>query len=533
VRSTRLGSPVTAVAGLDDLMRGLSSPSIYPHHPDSVEVIQTHISVVFIAGEFVYKIKKPVNFGFLDFTTLDKRKHFCRQEVVLNSRFSEDLYLGVVSIFRGKSGLNLSGEGEEIEAAVLMRHVPEERLLISMLRHRQVTAELLDRLSDRLAFFHSRAETGPHISGFGSPIVIYHNLQENFDQTVPYIGRTIARETHAEVSALAMHFLEDNEDLLQERMNSGFIRDCHGDLHLDHVVVLNGIMLYDCIEFNDRFRYGDTAADLAFLLMDLDFRGYPAFAERIARRYAFSSGDPDLLLLLNFYQSYRAFVRGKVISFTLDEPEIASSEKEKAIRGATDYFRLAVAYLRPKRPFLVITAGLSGTGKSFAAVRLGERLGTEPVSSDIVRKRLHGLSPGEHRLDNFGRGIYTSGATKRTYEALLETARRELTQGRSVILDATFGTFAYREAARQLARTLNARFRILHCTAPDEVVEQRLEKRARKETHPSDAGWEIYLAQKNVFESARKMELGEWRSRSSTEDLDGFLESFVRDLIFD
>lgn len=519
---------------LDELIKALSDPAIYPHHPDSVQIIQTHISLVFIAGDLVYKIKKSVNFGFLDFTTLEKRKHFCRQEVELNSRFSEGLYLGVVSIHQSDAGINLVGKGDEIEVAVLMRRIPEDRLMIGMLREGQFAPELLDRIADKLAYFHSMAETGPHISGFGSPVVIYHNLQENFDQTVPYIGRTIDPETHAATRGLAMKFLSEHGTLFKARVDRGFIRDCHGDLHLDHVLILDEIMLYDCIEFNDRFRYGDTAADLAFLHMDLDFHGYPAFADHITKRYASSSGDTDVLTLVNFYKSYRAFVRGKVLSFTLDEPEVSATEKETAAREARSYFRLSLAYLGPRRPpVLVIMAGLSGTGKSHTAVRLGERLGTRPILSDVVRKQIQGVSEREHRLDKFGRGIYTSGATERTYRALLHAARQMLIEGKSVILDATFSKFEHREAARELARSLGAGFRILHCTAPDEVVKQRLNARSLKEDHPSDARWGVYVVQKQTAEPILESERIDCRSRSSTEDLAAFLESFVRELLFD
>jgi aminoglycoside phosphotransferase family enzyme/predicted kinase len=522
------------VSGLEELINALSDPAVYPHGPDSVHVVQTHISLVFIAGELVYKIKKPVNFGFLDFTTLEKRKHFCRQEIELNSRFSEGLYLDVVGIHRSDAGINLMGDGREIDAAVLMRRIPEDRLMIAMLRNGQVTPVLLDRVADKLAYFHSKAQTGPHISGFGSPVVIYHNLQENFDQTEAFIGRTIDAETHAVTRELAMRFLNEHGPLFKRRVDRGFIRDCHGDLHLDHVLILDGIMLYDCIEFNDRFRYGDTAADLAFLLMDLDFRGYPAFADGIGKRYASSSGDGDALTLLSFYKSYRAFVRGKVLSFTLDEPEVSEAEKNAAASEARSYYRLSRAYLEPPRPpVLVITSGLSGTGKSYAASRLGERLGTQPILSDVVRKRILGLSEREHRLDKFGGGIYTSGATERTYRALLETAREMLMEGKSVILDATFSRFEYREAARKLARGLGAGFRILHCSAPDEVVKQRLEARSLKEYHPSDARWAVYVAQKEAFEPIRESEYNDCRSRSSTDDLAAFLESFVREVLFD
>lgn len=518
---------------LDGLIKELSDPSIYPHQPRSVQVVQTHISIVFIAGDLVYKVKKPVDFGFLDFTTLEKRKYYCRQEVILNSRFSEKLYLGVVSIYRGPKGLNFVGEGQEIEVAVLMRRVPEDRLMINMLKNEQVTGETLDRLADRLAYFHSLSETGPHVASFGSPMVIYQNLKENFDQTYPFIGRTIDQNVHEKTATLAFKFLRDHGDLFRSRMEKGFIRDCHGDLHLDHVIILDGIMLYDCVEFNDRFRYGDTAADIAFLLMDFDFRGYPAFAERIAARYALSSGDQDVLKLLGFYKSYRAFIRGKVIGFTLDEPEIREIEKKKAIKEARDFFRLALSYLEPPpAPALIITCGLMGTGKSFIAAKLGNRLGIEPIRSDSLRKEIYGLPIFQHELDKFGEGIYTTEATERTYAALLEKADKLLSQGRSVILDASFGKYAHRQRARNLAQRLHASFKILYCIASDNTVKKRLDQRAKIKNEPSDGRWEIYFEQKASFEPIREDEKRYCHTWFSTLNYHEFLVDFVRQIMF-
>lgn len=518
---------------LDDLITTLSDPSIYPHHPASVQVVQTHISVVFIAGELVYKIKKPVDLGFLDFTTLEKRKYFCHQEVRLNSRFSEGIYLGVAAIHGGPSGINLKGEGTEIEAAVLMRHIPYERLFIGMLHNNEVTPELLDRLADRLAYFHSHAAGGPQITSFGSNHVIYQNLKENFEQTIAFIGRTIDAQTHEAVSTLALEFLEKHQSLFQERMARGFIRDCHGDLHLEHVVILDEIMLYDCIEFNDRFRYCDTAADLAFLLMDLDFIGYPAFADRIAVRYAERSGDREILRLLGFYKSYRAFVRGKVEGFILDEAEVSESERQSARETAKKYFALSLAYLKPPRPpLLVITTGLMGTGKSYLASRLGQRLGIRPLRSDVIRKEIQGLSPLARRFERYGTGIYSAEATEQTYEALFERAAKALQGGESVIVDASFGRFGHRERARALAHKAGARFRLVECKAPQAVIRRRMEERVIKEDEPSDGRWEIFKEQEAHFEPVRQDESSLTRSWDSATDLDGFLASFVWELMF-
>ncbi len=520
-------------ARLDELIHSLSDPTIYPHQPESVQVIQTHISVVFIAGDLVYKIKKPIDFGFLDFTTLEKRRHFCRQEVVLNSRFSDGIYLDVVPINQVGSDVNLRGEGEEIESAVLMRRIPEDRILKIMLENEEVTDPILDRLADRLAFFHSQAAVGPEITGFGSVEVVSQNLRENFEQTRRFVGLTIDRETHEETANLAFDWLKSKRNLLRERMSNGFIRDCHGDLHLDHVVILNGIMLVDCIEFNDRFRFSDTAADLAFLLMDLDFQGFPAYGDRIARQYAQASSDREVLNLIGFYKSYRAFVRGKVNSFSLDEEEVSEAEKSAAREKAREYFRLALASLKPlTRPSLIIMAGLSGSGKSYLGSRLGRRLGVEPIRSDVVRKQMMGVPIGQHRLDMYGQGIYTPNATEQTYRLIMERAGRSLRRGESVILDASFIRFKDRAAAREEARKAGARYVLVECLVPDDVARQRLEVRITKENEPSDARWEIFKHQKAVFEAIRPEECESYWRWDSTSNANRFLTALVRDLIF-
>ncbi len=328
-----------------DLIQALSNPEIYPHKPASVSVVQTHASVVFIAGEFVYKIKKPLNLHFLDYSTFGKRTHFCSLEVKLNSRYSTGVYLGVVFIHTGPAGLTLEEIGDPVESALLMRHVPEELLLINQIKTHLQPIELVELVADSIAGFHAVAERNPHITEFGSPCCIRTNLQENFDQTERLIGRTISREIYDGLQAASELFMRNHEDLFQARMSRGYIRDCHGDLHLDHVLMGESVMLLDCIEFNHRFRYGDTASDMAFLLMDLDFQGYREASQKAALRYANAAGDESALKLFPFYKSYRAFVRGKVWGFVLDEPEVAAQAKEAAARLSRDYFALAARLL--------------------------------------------------------------------------------------------------------------------------------------------------------------------------------------------
>ncbi len=517
---------------LEALIQGMSDPAVYPHKPESVQVIQTHISVVFLAGKFVYKVKKSVNLGFLDFTTLEQRRYFCEQEVKLNSRFSEGIYLGVVDICESQSGINLSGEGQIIEVAVLMSRIPEDRIMTNMLKNDLITADILDRLADRIAYFHSHAAGGPAIAGFGSIEVIYQNVRENFDQVLPFVGRTIDEDTHGQISRLSLDFIDTHRDLFLDRMRGGFIRDCHGDLHVDHVVILEEIMLYDCIEFNDRFRYNDTAADLAFLLMDLDFQGYPAFAKHLAERYAHSSEDAGSLKLLSFYQSYRAFVRGKVLGFELDESEISEAEREKAVSTANDYFQLSLSYLKTPPPALIIMCGLMATGKSFMALKLAKRLGAALLRSDEIRKDLHGVRRSEHRFNMYREGIYDTNATERTYEALFSAAEQSLAQGRSVILDASFISYEHRRRARELACDAKSRFRLIECTAPEGVIRKRMKTRLTQKDEPSDARWELFDSQKAAFQPIRSDEESDRRLWNSTNGPDTFLVSLVRELIF-
>ncbi len=517
---------------VDRLIDALSSPAIYPHAPESVEIIQTHISVIFLAGSFVYKVKKPVDFGFLDFTTLEKRTHFCNREVVLNSRFSEGIYLDVVSIHEDADGINLEGRGERIEAAVLMNRIPQDRVLLNMLEEDRVEPDMMDRLAERVAYFHGQAETGPEITGFGSVEVITQNIRENYDQTTPYAGLTLDAATHDKIFEKSRDFIQAHKDLFRRRMLEGRIRDCHGDLHLDHVLMLDRIMLFDCIEFNDRFRYGDTAADLAFLLMDLDFKGYPAFAERTAGTYANASDDDGILDLLPFYKSYRAAVRGKVLGFELNEPEISEEEKKTARETARAYFDLALAYLSPSpTPALIITVGLTGTGKSFVSRKLGKRLGVQPIRSDAVRKKIYGVPQDEHRLDKFGEGIYKPNATERTYEALVESARRSLAAGESVIVDASFIRSKHRDRCRRLVEELNSRFVIIEVRCPEETARMRLRKRTEGAVDPSEGSWEIYVRQRTQADPIRADEEEFRRCWDSTTDVNHFLAPLVRDLI--
>ncbi len=329
---------------IPSLQKALLDPNIYPDHPRVVKCIETHISLLFLTGSHVYKVKKPVDFGFLDFTSLEKRKLFCEEEVRLNRRLSPDIYLGVVKITREGGRISLDGKGEWVECAVKMRQIPEEFLMDKLLERKKVTPKMIEVVSEKLAKFYFTAETNDLIKSFARPERVKQDTDENFDQTEKYIGLTIPREIYEEVKTRTNEFFETKREVFQRRIDSDRIRDCHGDLRLEHIFWRDGISIFDCIEFNERFRYTDVAADIAFLAMDLDYHGRQDLSEHLTRAFIGESGDHELMEVLNFYKCYRAYVRGKVESFRLDDANIQEGEKADALKRAQKYFDLAHAY---------------------------------------------------------------------------------------------------------------------------------------------------------------------------------------------
>jgi len=307
-------------------------------------MVQTQMSFVFLAGDLVYKVKKPVNLGYLDYTTLEKRRFYCRKEVELNRRLCPDAYMGVVSITGQGGQVSINGHGRPLEYAVKMRRLPQEAMLSFRLVRGEVAPEMLSAVAEKLAGFHKRAETNAAISAFGDLDIIRQNTMENFEQTDKYIGTTISPEKYQRLKAYTEDFLVQNASLFRRRVSEGKIRDCHGDLHAAHICFDNGICIYDCIEFNDRFRYGDVASEVAFLAMDLDHYGRADLSRHFVNAYISASEDAELKTLLDFYKCYRAYVRGKVEGFKLDDPHISPAEKAKTLAVAREYFALAESY---------------------------------------------------------------------------------------------------------------------------------------------------------------------------------------------
>ena len=318
-------------------------PDAYDEDPGNIELVQTHISAVFLTRKFVYKVKKAVNFGFLDFTTLEKRRFFCEKELELNRRLCRDMYLEVVPINK-TDVIKIKGEGETVEYAVKMKRMPQEKIMSKLLEENKVDDKLVDRIAKIIAEFHAKAETNRRISEFGSLAAIGTNWKENFEQTTEFIGKTISKEDFDLIRTRINTFTKRNAALFEKRMKDGRIRDCHGDIHSGNIFVADRIYIFDAIEFNERFRYSDVASDTAFLAMDLDYKRRVDLSNFLVEKYVEYSGDQELTKLLPFYKCYRACVRGKVTSFKLNDPNISSQDKSAATKEAKAYFKLAAVY---------------------------------------------------------------------------------------------------------------------------------------------------------------------------------------------
>ncbi len=331
---------------LPGYIRALLQPQIYDHPADDIGLVQTHISFVLLAGDFVYKFKKPVDFGFLDFSSLEKRHHCCEQELLLNRRLCPDIYLGLVTVNREGDTFVLNGGGEVVEYGVKMARMPEERMMVNLVREGRVGRAEIDALVDVLVPFYRNAERNEEIDGYGTARSVGVNVLENFDQTKGFVGNgAIDQQRFDAISSWARDFLR-REELFQARIDAGRIRDCHGDLYSANICLADKVYIYDCIEFNRRFRYCDVASDIAFLAMDLDFHGLQELSDYCIERFRDLSQDPGIMDMLNFYKCYRAYVRGKIGLFTAADPAVDEAVRQSAIKGAADYFALAESYTR-------------------------------------------------------------------------------------------------------------------------------------------------------------------------------------------
>ena len=458
----------------------LLEPSVYPHPVDRVEMVETHISWVFLAGDRVYKVKKPVDLGFLDFRTLRRRRHFCREEVRLNRRLAPDTYLGMVALKGSRPRIQIGGRGRTIEVAVEMRRLPADRMLDQLVRAGRAEAAQLRTVAAVIARFHAEAETGGRIDQMGSVETIRRNWDECFTQTADAPAEVWPLEHRRSLRQYVDDFLASQASRLQARIADGRIRDCHGDLQAQHICCVDPVQIFDCIEFNERFRFGDTAGEVAFLAMDLQRLGAPELAAEFINAYVEETGDYGMVPLLDFYRAYRALVRAKVLAFQL-------SERPDLTEAARALFTLAGRYAEPRAPArLLITSGVMGSGKSTVARAVAARLGALVIRTDAVRKRLGGVGIHQRATAGFGEGLYTSGMSERTYTEVLRLAAEMLGAGWTVVLDGSFSQAGQREDARRVARLRGLGHATLWCDAPDAVIADRLARRVAEPLEISD-----------------------------------------------
>jgi len=514
----------------------LTRPVAYTHAVDEVEVIQTHISVVFLAGDFAYKIKKPVDLGFLDFTTLEKRRHFCEEELRLNRRLSPEIYLRVASITEGPEGLQIRGpepfKEPAVDYAVVMERLDETRLLSAQLMEGSVDLTTMGSIAKRIADFHREAETNEHITTTGGTRAVVFNTEEDFQQIEPYVGDTLSRRTFERIADYTRTFLEVNRDVFAKREVDGWIRDGHGDLHTQHICMADGIQIFDCIEFNERFRYGDVLVDAAFLAMDLERLGYRDLARGFTDAYLELMDQRDLLFLFNFYACYRAVVRGKVEGFRSRDPDIDPAEADMARENAGAFFLLAEKYARSLVPPVLITGcGLMGSGKSTLAKALGSCLDVVVLSSDRIRKELAGLEPTSPHHVPFGSDIYSREFGARTYTELHNRAVTLLKGGQSVFLDASYMTQDLRDQAVEAAREGGAGFLLVHLDPGEEKLLERLRKRMLKKGSISDGREEILEDQIRAFRPPEEIPEEQKLTLTSSEALELHVRETYRRLL--
>lgn len=489
----------------DSLIQALQNPKFYPHETANIQVIQTHISWVILTGDYAYKIKKPVNFGFLDFESLEARQHFCQEELRLNQRMTEGLYLEVLPITGSPAQPELNGSGPVIEYALKMRQFPQSQLLSQLQQRGELTASHIDGLAEQISSFHLHAPQVPGEHELCSAAAVMAPVRQNFEQIRPLLEHSEDLQQLDALQAWAEDSFQRLQPLLEQRARNGSIRECHGDIHLNNATLLDGkVVLFDCIEFNEPFRFIDIANDAAFLAMDLEDRGMHALANRFINSWIEQTNEYQAMPLLGFYKAYRAMVRAKVNLFRLSA-DTSSAERADIMATYRSYANLAESYCQIPARLLAITYGTSAIGKSTVAMQLVEQLGAIRVRSDVERKRLFGEQPQQHK-NQPNSGIYTADANLATYQRLHLLAQQALQAGLPVVLDATYLRSYSRDEAREIAQQLGVPFLILACHAPDELVAKWLLQRQQSVNDPSDATLDIIKAQQQHREPLTQSE---------------------------
>ena len=500
---------------LPNLIQQMMSPEFYPHPvTEPIQLLQTHISYVLLTGDYAYKIKKNVNFGFLNYSSLELRKNFCDEEFRMNKRGAPEIYLEVLPISQIEDKFQINGAGETVEYTLKMRQFPQDTLFLSLFEQGKLTETIMEDLGEIVAEFHAQAPINDYIRTFGEVAQIRQAIDENYQQTEKYIGGPQTSEQFAETKAFTDSFFTESKELFDRRIKDNWIRECHGDLHLRNICLWNGkIMLFDCIEFNEPFRFVDVMFDIAYAVMELEGWQRADLSNAYLNTYVEQTGDWEGLQVLPLYLSRQSYVRAKVTSFLLDDPGIPIEQKEKAKETAAKYYKLAWQYTKSRQGKLILMSGISGSGKSTVARQLARKIGAIHLRSDAVRKHLAGIPLQERGGDD----LYTAEMTQKTYDRLLELGIKLASQGYPVILDAKYDRVALRSQAISQAQNHHLPLEILYCNAPEAVLRDRLSSRTGD---VSDATASLLSSQLAATEAFTEEEQPLVKTLDTTQDLE-------------
>jgi len=499
---------------LPPVIQEMLKPGFYPHPvQEPIKLIQTHVSYVLLTGNYAYKLKKAVNFGFLDYSTLELREHFCRQELEMNKRGAAEIYLEVLPITQTDNQLELGGSGEAVEYTLKMCQFPQDNLLINLFQQGKLTKEMVEDLGRLVAQFHSKCPTNDYILSFGEVGQVRQAFDENYEQTAKYIGLAQTQAQFDATKEFTDNFFATKQEVLASRVNNRWIRECHGDLHLGNICLWHDkILLFDCIEFNEPFRFVDVMYDVAYGVMNFLVGSRPDLANAYLNTYLEESGDWEGLQVLPLYVSRQAYVRAKITSFLLDDSGVPAADKEQAKVTASQYYKMASDCSKLGQGSLIIMSGVSGSGKSTVAKKIAHQSNAIHVRSDAVRKHLAGVSLSERG----GEDLYTSEMTEKTYSRLLELGVLLASAGYSVILDAKYDRQSLRKPVIAAAEKHHLPLQILHCTAPEEILRDRLNSRTGD---VSDATANLLTSQLATAESFTEEEKVFVKTLDTTQDL--------------